>query len=390
MSPLVAAPILLTFTLLVSGLAKIGDPRATEDAMVSLRMPARPLHRLGALLLAPGELLLAVGLWIPIVPVQVAVAAATLALMLAYLVIIVRALGFDEPVHCSCFGTLGSPNVSRASALRNVTLSLLGVAGVVSAATGATAAAVLTAWPLLLAWTLALGAAVLLTAFTLGGTEKDEEAPTAAPLGSHAPARAVSATTGAHDDASEGGVRRDDAAGSAGAAHDVAAEDNAGSAGAAEEDELDYLRTPIPPGLLRDADGELVPLRSFTAGRAVLLIWVNPGCGPCERILTALPAWRERLDPLVAVHMVLPRPLAGIAQPDLERLGPGPMEDVHSTLAETLSMRGTPTAVLLGADGMLAGGPVAGGGEVSDFVEEIIEQLDAARVTQTGPDRTAR
>ena len=390
MSPLVAAPILLTFTLLVSGLAKIGDPRATEDAMVSLRMPARPLHRLGALLLAPGELLLAVGLWIPIVPVQVAVAAATLALMLAYLVIIVRALGFDDPVHCSCFGTLGSPNVSRASALRNVTLSLLGVAGVVSAATGATAAAVLSAWPLLLAWTLALGAAVLLTAFTLGGTEKDEEAPTAAPLGSHAPARAASATTGAHDDASEGGVRRDDAAGSAGAAHDVAAEDNAGSAGAAEEDELDYLRTPIPPGLLRDADGELVPLRSFTAGRAVLLIWVNPGCGPCERILTALPAWRERLDPLVAVHMVLPRPLAGIAQPDLERLGPGPMEDVHSTLAETLSMRGTPTAVLLGADGMLAGGPVAGGDEVSDFVEEIIEQLDAARLTQTGPDRTAR
>lgn len=380
MSPLVAAPILLTFTLLVSGLAKIGDPRATEDAMVSLRMPARPLHRLGALLLAPGELLLAVGLWIPIVPVQVAVAAATLALMLAYLVIIVRALGFDDPVHCSCFGTLGAPNVSRASALRNVTLSLLGVAGVVSAATGATAAAVLTAWPLLLAWTLALGAAVLLTAFTLGGTEKDEEAPTAAPLGSHAPARAASATTGAHDDASEGGVRRYDAAGSAGAAHDVAAED----------DELDYLRTPIPPGLLRDADRELVPLRSFTAGRAVLLIWVNPGCGPCERILTALPAWRERLDPLVAVHMVLPRPLAGIAQPDLERLGPGPMEDVHSTLAETLSMRGTPTAVLLGADGMLAGGPVAGGDEVSDFVEEIIEQLDAARLTQTGPDRTAR
>lgn len=390
MSPLVAAPILLTFTLLVSGLAKISDPRATEDAMVSLRMPARPLHRLGALLLAPGELLLAVGLWIPIVPVQVAVAAATLALMLAYLVIIVRALGFDDPVHCSCFGTLGSPNVSRASALRNVTLSLLGVAGVVSAATGATAAAVLTAWPLLLAWTLALGAAVLLTAFTLGGTEKDEEAPTAAPLGSHAPARAASATTGAHDDASEGGVRRDDAAGSAGAAHDVAADDDAGSAGAAEDDELDYLRSPIPPGLLRDADGELVPLRSFTAGRAVLLIWVNPGCGPCERILTALPAWRERLDPLVAVHMVLPRPLAGIAQPDLERLGPGPMEDVHSTLAETLSMRGTPTAVLLGADGMLAGGPVAGGDEVSDFVEEIIEQLDAARVTQTGPDRTAR
>lgn len=374
MSPLVAAPILLTFTLLVSGFAKIGDPRATEDAMVSLRMPARPLHRLGALLLAPGELLLAVGLWIPIVPVQVAVASATLALMLAYLVIIVRALGFDEPVHCSCFGTLGSPNVSRASALRNVTLSLLGVAGVVSAATGATAAAVLTAWPMLLAWTLALGVAVLLTVFTLGGTEPDEEAPTVAPLGSPAPSRTASATTGANDDAAEDGVHHEDAAESTGA----------------EEDELDYLRTPIPPGLLRDADGQLVPLRSFTAGRAVLLIWVNPGCGACERILTALPAWRERLGPLVAVHMVLPRPLESIAQPDLERLGPGPMEDVHSTLAETLSMRGTPTAVLLGADGMLAGGPVAGGGEVSDFVEEIIEQLDAARVTQTGPDRTAR
>lgn len=331
MSPLVAAPILLTFTLVVSGLAKIGDPRATEDAMRSLRMPARPLHRLGSLLLAPGELVLAVGLWLPNVPLQVAFAAATLALMLAYLVIIVRALGFDEPVHCSCFGTLGSPNVSGASALRNTTLTLLGIAGVVSAATGATAAAVLTAWPLLLAWALALGVAVLLTAFTLGGTESSEAAPTA------------------------------------------------GSGDEAEGDELDYVRTPIPPGLLRDAAGEIVSLRSFTAGRAVVLIWANPGCGPCERVLDALPRWRERLAPQVSVHTVLHRPFERLSPPDFERLGPDPLEDVQSTLAETLSMSGTPTAVLLGADGLLAGGPVAGGDDVVEFVEEIIAQLDEAR-----------
>ena len=41
---------------------------------------------------------------------------------------------------------------------------------------------------------------------------------------------------------------------------------------------------------------------------------------------------------------------------------------------------GTPSAVLLGADGLLAGGPVGGGDEVREFVDDIIAQLAQAAV----------
>ena len=40
-SPLLVAPILLSVTLLVSGLAKLGARRGTVDAMTSLRLPLR-------------------------------------------------------------------------------------------------------------------------------------------------------------------------------------------------------------------------------------------------------------------------------------------------------------------------------------------------------------
>ena len=54
MSPALAAPILITMTLLVSGLAKLGSRRATVDAMTSLRLPGRGLHRLVATVLPGG------------------------------------------------------------------------------------------------------------------------------------------------------------------------------------------------------------------------------------------------------------------------------------------------------------------------------------------------
>ena len=38
-------------------------------------------------------------------------------------------------------------------------------------------------------------------------------------------------------------------------------------------------------------------------------------------------------------------------------------------------MQATPSAVLLGADGMLAGGPVVGSYAVPDFVEQVKREL---------------
>ena len=347
MSPLVAAQILLTITLAVSGLAKIRDPLATQDAMRSLRMPARTLHPLASRLLAPGELVLAAGAWVPLVPLQVIVAGATLALMTTYLVLILRALRFSEPVSCSCFGNLGSPTVSPATAGRNIVLTLLGLTALASAATGTTAEAVVGHPGSLLAWALVLSVTVALTWLTLGGAFA-----TGVAAANASPARARG-ETGPHD---------------------------APAVGIAEEgDELDYVRNPIPSALVRTLDGDLVPVRCLAQDRAVLLVWVSIGCGPCERVLDARPAWSQRLAPFVDVRTVVHVDPEALSDDDLDRLGPGALQDVAATLAIALEGGGTPSAALLGADGLLAGGPVAGGDAVMAFAGEIIEQIDEAR-----------
>ena len=49
----------------------------------------------------------------------------------------------------------------------------------------------------------------------------------------------------------------------------------------------------------------------------------------------------------------------------------------HSVL-QTFSLAGVPAAVLLGTDGLLAGGPVTGGNAIADMVDEMRVQLSDA------------
>lgn len=345
MTPLLAPQILLTLTLLASGAAKIGDPRATEDAMRSLRLPARSLHPLAARLLAPLEIVLALAWWIPVAPLQIVVAALVLSLMAAYLVIIGRALTFPDPVTCSCFGTLGSPTVSRTTLVRNVVLVALAVGALAVAATG-TAARTVTEHPVaVLGWILATAVAALLTVLALGGLAPRE--------GAARPAAIAFGGRGA--DAGE--ARGDDDLG---------------------DDELDYERAVTPFGVIRRADGTIATLRELTAERAVLLLWLNPGCGSCERVLDDLEAWRERLAPFVAIQPLVARRVDSFAPGVLDRAGDDVAEDLESNLGVALGLERVPGAVLLGTDGMLAGGPVGGVDDVRAFVEEIVDQVREA------------
>ena len=54
---------------------------------------------------------------------------------------------------------------------------------------------------------------------------------------------------------------------------------------------------------------------------------------------------------------------------------PQTLYDPKRFVYEALRLRGTPSAVLLGADGMLAGGPVAGHDAISTFVADVEAEL---------------
>lgn len=361
-SLLIAAPILLTLTLLTSGLAKLGTRQGTEDAMTSLRLPLRPFHRSVATLLPVAEVTLALVLWVPSAPLQTLVAVAITALMLTYLVIIARALTFEERVECACFGTLASPTVSRTTLARNLLLSILSLLTVVAALSGLMETALVRQPLTVIGMGAALLLAVVLTALALGGIsarEADADAPTPAPPVPSAGAASASATSRAPD----GG----------------AASDGGGEQLAAEEEPIDYERAPIPPAVLQQADTRLITLQQLAGQRAALLVFVSEGCGPCERVLDQVPGWLSALSPFMQVKVVLSRPLDQLRERTLERVGEHALHDLQFTARRALGARTAPSAVLLGADGLLAGGPVDGGSAVIEFVEEIVEQLGAAQ-----------
>jgi len=352
MSVLLAAPILLTFTLLVSGLAKLGARQGTEEAMTSLRLPLRPLHRTVASVLPVTEIVLALVLWIPSVPLQTVVAVLIAALMVAYLFIIGRALTFDELVECSCFGSVASPTVSKATLGRNLLLTACGVLTVVAASSGALTSALVHTPLLLVNLGIALLLAVALTVLTLGGTSPS------APAAARADAR------------SEGGTD---------------SESGEGGEGTEEDELLDYERTRTPAAVLQQPDGGLITLTQLTAQRAALLIFVSEGCGPCERVLDQAEGWISELSPFLQVRFVFSRPLDQLRERTTARVGEEAMHDLQFTARTALGGRTSPSAVLLGADGQLAGGPVGGGSAVIDFVEEIREQLASTQSELPSP-----
>jgi hypothetical protein len=350
MAVLLAAPILLSITLLVSGLAKLGAREGTQDAMRSLRLPLPTMHASVASVLPVAEIVLALGLWLPAPPIQVLLAALVALLMLTYLVIIARALTFDEQVHCSCFGTLASPTVSRATLGRNIVLSALGLLTVVAAGSGIMTTVLVQAPLTIVSFGAALLITIVLTALTIGGSSADEPADgETASTGVAAPSPA---TTTAPDDGAEAG----------------------------DEDELlDYERAPIPPAVLQQTDGRLITLTQLTAHRAALLLFVSEGCGPCERVLDHAEEWIDALEETLQVRFVFSRPLDQLRERTTDRVQGHALHDLQFTARTALGGSGAPNAVLLGADGQLAGGPVTGGSTVIEFVQEIREQLAEAR-----------
>ncbi len=324
-APVAALVVLLTLVvvLLVSGLAKVRDPRATRDAFQALRVPALVPADVAAPALPWVEIALAVLLLVTpagwLVPVTVVV----LLLMLAYTGLVARAIGFDEPVSCSCFGNLGHHDVDLATLCRNVLLAALAGVGVWFAIDRGSAAAAFGALDAAGWWALvAAAAAAAVSVLVVGGA-------------STSPSSSVGS------------------------------------------DLLDYERQPIPYGVLNLSDGRTATLAELATAQARLLVVLKPGCGPCVRIAQRLDDWAAQLDPVVgvlALYLYAVPPDADLGHaPDLVALEP------ESNVSRLLAV-GVPCAVLLGADGYLAGGPVTGEDNVAAFVEEVVVELSSSRV----------
>ena len=325
-SALLSAPLLLAAVLAVAAHAKWRRRDSLVSAARLLRLPgwvAGPVR-----LLPPVELALAVALVAtPWAPAFAVVSLGTLGLMLAYLGVVARGLTLSPRPACGCFGDVGSP-ISGSTLARNLVLSAVAAGGLAWALAGNTVpAALLRADAATWAW---LAAAAASGAIAWWVAAEHVETP-------DAPGLAVAESSHPDPDADE------------------------------------YLREPIPPLML--VEGALpVTLASLARTRAQMLIWVTCGCGRSQEAVALADGWQATW-PQVGVRLI------STLSPDVtERMFPGERSwlfDVDGQALRSLGRGADPVAVLLGADGLLAGGPVWGLAEVRDLGDAIAEQLAA-------------
>lgn len=329
--PLVTAGVLLS-----SGIAKLRRP---EDlaGWAELGVPAA-LRREWLLRLHPwAEIALAVALVLFGGVLGLIVGLVSVALMVAYLALIGRALRTTPDASCSCFGT--RRKVTHLTVARNVWLTVIAVVTtIVIWTTPLWGGAVAGIWTTAAWGWIAMALVAVATALVIVWPDPPA-APAIKPASAHLEVPA-------------------------------------------SEDELDYVRVRIPSVPVTLADGSTVNLRNMAASRPHLLLAVSATCSSCASTIASAPAWRALL-PELEVRLLLRNPptTGSFAEHD----EPQSLHDPEGYISGTLGEWSTPTAVLLGADGLLAGGPVTGADAITEFVADIRASLDEAAAAVTSP-----
>lgn len=321
--------------LVVSGVAKLRDTQSTYAVLHLLRLPRLVQQRWVAVALPVGELGLALTLLQPWRPLAILGAAAVLVLFGCYWALIARALRFTPRPNCGCFGKIGDQRVSERTLLRNTLLVALAAFAFFSVATGSTVPTLLAqyGWLVALCWVASLIGVLLIVAIPATETAPAMIDPPTEP--------------------------------------ELAA------------DAEDYLRQPIPHAVLLDVQGTPVSLQALARQQAALLIMVNCLCSSTTQTLAALPKWQADMPELRVCFIYSGSgavPDTGWAASYL---------DHEASLWQEFGLYGSPAAVLLGADALLAGGPVAGFDQVADFAGQIATQLAAARSEPQSPPQSS-
>lgn len=347
MTALALASLTLVAVLILSGLAKRPDPQSTHSMMRLLRLPGFIANETVARILPWGELAVAALLLTPWRWSFTLGAVAAVALFITFWVIVARAMTFDPRPTCGCFGRVGDHRINGRTVARNTILVGLALVSVWTAVRGETATGLLvdfTANDWL--WLLLAVALAAVALFVLGS----------------APGQAKPLSKRQLRDLER---QREEAA---------------ARAAATPEDPDDYVRRPIPRGTLVGQDHSTTTLQQLSRQQAQLVLLANCWCGSTVAAIDKLPVWRERLPQLGVqlVHTLAPWDEPRLAGDD------GVWWDPGQQVYEALEAGASPAAVLLGADGLLAGGPVNGVEEIDQFVEDIAAELAEAEVELPG------
>jgi peroxiredoxin len=145
------------------------------------------------------------------------------------------------------------------------------------------------------------------------------------------------------------------------------------------------IGTPAPEFELPGMTGEKRSLQSLRKqGRDVVLVFSSPHCKPCQALASSLVRWKREMEGLPNIVLVS----RGSAQDNLAKLKEFGTSQVllqrNFEVAEMYDCISTPTAVLIGADGLIRSELALGGVAIKQLLSSSAK-TGAARHTVGNP-----
>jgi thiol-disulfide isomerase/thioredoxin len=140
------------------------------------------------------------------------------------------------------------------------------------------------------------------------------------------------------------------------------------------------LGADAPEVVLTERTGERVSLRSLTVertGKALVLVFSSPGCGPCLELLPELAGWQSEHEGAVTIAIIT-RPSDNGGPSEVERPFHHVLLQQEYEAMEAFGAPGTPSAVILTRDGTIGSQVAVGAEAIRALLRQALEPEELA------------
>ena len=132
--------------------------------------------------------------------------------------------------------------------------------------------------------------------------------------------------------------------------------------------------TPAPVFQLPGLYGETLTLDALrSSGKPVMLIFADPGCGPCNSLMPEIATWQHSYVSKLTIALIS----RGTIESNREKSNQHKLTHIllqrDREIAESYLANGTPSAVIIQPDGTIGSPLAAGADEIRDFLTQIVQ-----------------
>ena len=332
---LILARLFLAVVFFVAGVSKLADRPGARQALADFDVPARLVDPL-VLLLPVAELTVAMMLLFPTTARWGG--AGALVLLALFVVGLTRVLRRGEAPDCHCFGQLHSEPASWMTVARNLVLAV--PAGYVTlAGPGPSLSSWVASTDATELWLIATSSLAILATTTTILLWREN--------------RRLRST--------------DNRVAAAGAPRQIGAL--------------------APRFTLPSTEGPIVSLQDLLAGgRACVLTFVSPGCGPCAALMPELARWHRTITGSLALVLIVPAETMQVEDLAKDHALASVLIDEQATVMHAYGVWGTPSAILVASDGTVRSTPVAGRTAIESLIRLALHDETKRPIpTRRGP-----